>query len=68
MNTQHLPSQLFFRTPEQRTALAREQFFEEGIRPSGVVSETVIQSWDRCRQLGYRRDKLPALDPVVEPP
>jgi len=64
MNTQNLPSQLFFRTPEQRTALAREQFFEEGIRPSGLVSETVIQSWDRCRQLGYRRDKLPALDPV----
>ncbi len=64
MNTQHLPIQLFFRTPEQRTALAREQFFEEGIRPSGLVSETVIQSWDRCRQLGYRCDKLPALDPV----
>lgn len=64
MNTQNLPTQIFFRTQEQRTALAREQFFEDGIRPSGLVSETVIQSWDRCRQLGQQRDKLPALDPV----
>lgn len=64
MNTQHLPSQPFFRTPEQRTALARERFFEDSVRPSGLVSETVIQSWDRCRLQGHRSDKLPALDPV----
>jgi sigma-54 dependent transcriptional regulator, acetoin dehydrogenase operon transcriptional activator AcoR len=64
MNTHSLPPQPFFRTPEQRTALAREQFFEESLRPSGLVSETVIQSWDRCRQLGHRAEKIPALDPV----
>lgn len=43
------PRQLFFKTPDQRTALARQQFFEEGARPSGLVGEAVIQSWMRCR-------------------
>jgi sigma-54 dependent transcriptional regulator, acetoin dehydrogenase operon transcriptional activator AcoR len=42
------PRQLFFQTPEQRTALARQQFFDEGARPSGLVGEAVIQSWMRC--------------------
>src|SRR5450755_5048644 len=45
-----LPAHPFFSTPEQRLALARERFFEEGIRPSGLVSEAVIQSWSRCVQ------------------
>ena len=64
MNTQNLPTQPFFRTPEQRTALARERFFEDSVRPSGLVSETVIQSWDRSSQLGHRSDKIPSLEPV----
>lgn len=42
------PRQLFFQTPEQRTALARQLFFDEGTRPSGLVGEAVIQSWLRC--------------------
>lgn len=42
------PRQLFFTTHEQRVALAREMFFEEGARPSGLVTEAVIQSWVRC--------------------
>ncbi|MGE0096818.1 MAG: helix-turn-helix domain-containing protein [Hydrogenophaga sp.] len=45
---QDAPRQLFFRTAEQRTALARQQFFDEGARPSGLVGEAVIQSWLRC--------------------
>ncbi|MGE4376706.1 MAG: helix-turn-helix domain-containing protein [Burkholderiaceae bacterium] len=40
----------FIASEAQRLALAREQFFEEGVRPSGVVSEGVIQSWNRCLQ------------------
>ena len=64
MNTQNLPAQPFFRTQEQRTAFAREQFFEENMRPTGLVNESVIQSWGRCRQLGHQPDKLPALEPV----
>ena len=42
------PQPLFFQTPDQRTALARERFFEEGMRPSGLVAEAVLQSWLRC--------------------
>ena len=54
-----LPAQPFFSTPEQRLALARERFFEQGIRPSGLVSESVIQSWARCLQA--RRDPREAI-------
>ena len=43
-------AQPFFTTAEQRLALARERFFENGDRPSGLVSEGVIQSWYRCIQ------------------
>lgn len=45
-----LQAQPFFATEQQRLALARERFFEEGTRPSGLVSEGVIQSWYRCMQ------------------
>ena len=45
-----LPAQPFFSTPQQRLALARQRYFEEGVRPSGLVSESVIQSWARCLQ------------------
>ncbi len=43
-----LAPQPFFSTPAQRTALAREKFFGNGDRPSGLVSEAVLQSWGRC--------------------
>ena len=49
-----LPAQPFFSTPQQRLALARQRFFDEGVRPSGLVNESVIQSWSRCLQ--ERRD------------
>ncbi|MDM0010997.1 helix-turn-helix domain-containing protein [Variovorax sp. J22P168] len=42
------PRQLFASTVAERVALARTQFFEEGVRPSGLVGEAVIQSWLRC--------------------
>jgi sigma-54 dependent transcriptional regulator, acetoin dehydrogenase operon transcriptional activator AcoR len=52
MRTTSLPvsqaAPLFFSTPAQRTALARERFFDRGERPSGLVSEAVLQSWGRC--------------------
>ena len=35
-----LPAQPFFSTPKQRLALARQRYFEEGVRPSGLVSES----------------------------
>lgn len=38
----------FFDSPAQRVALARRRFFDDGVRPSGMVSEAVLQSWARC--------------------
>lgn len=39
---------MFDNTRAQRIAMARQHFFEEGLRPTGLVSEAVIQSWMRC--------------------
>lgn len=44
-----LPAQPFFATAVERTALARERFFDSGLRPSGLVAEAVLQSWQRCQ-------------------
>jgi transcriptional regulator of acetoin/glycerol metabolism len=41
---------VFFSTAPQRVGLARQRFFDEGVRPSGLVSDAVIQSWTRCAQ------------------
>lgn len=38
--------------PEFRKIRAREQFFIDRQRPSGMVSEPVIQSWERCLSKG----------------
>ena len=60
-----LPAQPFFSTPQQRLALARQRYFDEGVRPSGLVSESVIQSWSRCVQ--GKRDPVEriAFNPVT---
>jgi transcriptional regulator of acetoin/glycerol metabolism len=58
-----LPTQPFFASAKQRTALARERFFERGERPTGLVSETLLQSWSRC--VAARRD--PAYPVAFEP-
>lgn len=49
-----LPPQLFNATPQQRIDKARQQLFDEGIRPTGLLGESVIQSWLRC--VGAKRD------------
>jgi sigma-54 dependent transcriptional regulator, acetoin dehydrogenase operon transcriptional activator AcoR len=56
---------LFFNTPQQRTALARERFFESGERPSGLVSEAVLQSWTRCMAARQSPRRAVAFDPVT---
>jgi sigma-54 dependent transcriptional regulator, acetoin dehydrogenase operon transcriptional activator AcoR len=56
---------LFFNTPTQRTALARERFFESGERPSGLVSEAVIQSWTRCLAARQSPRHSVAFEPVT---
>ncbi|WP_332750728.1 helix-turn-helix domain-containing protein [Hydrogenophaga sp.] len=57
---------LFFATPEQRVALAREMFFDEGQRPSGLVPELVIQSWMRCTVANRRPSEPINLEPVTK--
>ncbi|MFT4195237.1 helix-turn-helix domain-containing protein [Ottowia sp.] len=59
------PRQLFSTTPAERTAIARRQFFEEGQRPSGLVSEAVIQSWMRCHRMHRETRGLVSFDPVT---
>lgn len=54
----------FFTTPAARVAWARQRYFEDGERPSGIVSEPVIQSWQRCLAAGLRPQEKPAFDPV----
>lgn len=58
------PRQLFFQTAEQRTALARQRFFDEGTRPSGLVGEAVIQSWLRCTSERQDPRKLVSFEQV----
>lgn len=60
-----LPAQPFFSTPQQRLALARQRYFEDGVRPSGLVSETVIQSWSRCVQSHREPSEHIAFNPVT---
>lgn len=55
----------FFNTPLQRTRLARERFFEQGQRPTGIVSEAVIQSWTRCLANGLQPQRRPEFEPVT---
>ncbi len=58
-------AQPFFTTDEQRIALARERFFEEGDRPSGLVGEGVIQSWYRCVQARRNPAEPVSFNPVT---
>lgn len=59
------PRQLFATTPAQRVAIARRQFFEEGVRPSGLVGEQVIQSWMRCHRAHDDTRRILPFDPVT---
>ena len=60
-----LPQHPFFSTPQQRLALARQRFFEEGTRPSGLVADLVIQSWSRCVQARRDPGENIAFNPVT---
>lgn len=57
------PSHIFFSTLKQRVELARQQFFDEGRRPTGLVGEAVIQSWGRC----LRSRTMPGDSLMLEP-
>lgn len=54
----------FFDTPEQRLAWARQRYFDDGVRPTGVVSELILQSWARCLQARLDPTRTPVFNPV----
>lgn len=62
---QHLPANPFYASAAQRIALARQRYFEEGIRPSGMVSEAVIQSWTRCLHARQDPSRSVEFEPVT---
>lgn len=55
----------FFATAADRLAWARQRYFDEGQRPSGLVSEPVIQSWQRCLAAGLKPHQRPEFEPVT---
>lgn len=65
MSASNLPANPFFVSPEQRVALARQRFFEDGLRPSGMVSEAVLQSWSRCLRTHSDPDRPAVFEPVT---
>ncbi|WP_298233190.1 helix-turn-helix domain-containing protein [uncultured Azohydromonas sp.] len=56
-----LPQLPFIATPQARIARARERFFGEGVRPTGLVSEAVLQSWMRCAARGHSHADAPEI-------
>jgi transcriptional regulator of acetoin/glycerol metabolism len=60
-----LPEQPFFASAPQRAALARERLFIEGQRPTGLVAEPIIQSWQRCLVAHRQPGEKLAFDPVT---
>ena len=63
MQTPDAPN-LFFHSPQQRVALARERFFDEVQRPRGLVSDAVIASWERSLKHGLSPHQRPDFEPV----
>ncbi|RZS56943.1 helix-turn-helix domain-containing protein [Sphaerotilus mobilis] len=61
----NLPANPFYASAEQRIALARQRFFEDGVRPSGMVSEAVIQSWARCLRAEPDHRRAAVFEPVT---
>lgn len=57
-------SSLFFNTHEDRVALARRQYFEEGKLPTGVVSDAVLQSWGHCLRSKRKASEKVEFQPV----
>lgn len=54
----------FFVTRQERVALARQQYFEEGILPTGVVSDAIFQSWTRCHRGHHKSQDRIEFQPV----
>ena len=59
-----LTPSIFAGSRTERIALARRRYFEEGLSPSGVVSDAVFQSWARCQRLHATPDGKVVFEPV----
>lgn len=55
----------FCSTPAARVEWARRRYFEEGIAPAGLVSDSVFESWARCQRLHGNPESEVAFEPVT---
>lgn len=47
-----------------RVLLARRRYFEDGVLPTGVVSDAVFQSWNRCHRANHVPHRSVEFQPV----
>lgn len=59
-----VPQQPFFLSHADRVLLARRRYFEDGVLPTGVVSDAVFQSWARCHRASHEPHRMVAFQPV----
>jgi transcriptional regulator of acetoin/glycerol metabolism len=55
---------IFSNSRNDRVALAKEKYFEEGVLPTGLVSDQVFQSWMRCYRANLSRQESVAFQTV----
>lgn len=58
------PQQPFFLTHADRVLWARRRYFEDGVLPTGVVSDAVFQSWARCHRGSHEPHRQVEFQPV----
>lgn len=58
------PQQPFFLSHADRVLLARRRYFEDGVLPTGVVSDAVFQSWARCHRASHEPQRQVEFQPV----
>lgn len=56
---------IFYPSRRDRVELARRRYFDEGVLPSGAVSDAVFQSWARCQRLQHQPAGRVAFQPVT---
>jgi sigma-54 dependent transcriptional regulator, acetoin dehydrogenase operon transcriptional activator AcoR len=58
------PQQPFFLSQADRVLWARRRYFEDGVLPTGVVSDAVFQSWARCYRASHEPQFRVEFQPV----
>lgn len=58
------PPNPFVLSQADRVRLARQRYFEEGVLPTGVVSDAVFQSWARCHRASHEPQHRVEFQPV----